>query len=315
MEENKDLSGENASATVESKPPRSLGALFGDIGAGFAMGIAFIIPGFSGGSVAAILGVYEKLIGAIAELPTKFMRSVKTLLPIGLGLVLGVLALLFPLKLALSHFPLPTVSLFVGLAIGGMPSVTCRLRGKVSFTNIIALSLPLLCALLLSFAPTGAEVDLFSLDPLGYLLLFAVGLIGSCALVIPGISGSMLLLILGYYNPLLALITDHLLKGKSVLTALSVLSVAGLGIIVGFFIISLVMKKLLTSCPRGTYFAITGFIIGSLPTVFVSTAKDAGYNVTGLPTSVIHYVVCVLLLGLGFALAFLFTRYASREKQ
>jgi uncharacterized membrane protein len=74
------------------------------------------------------------------------------------------------------------------------------------------------------------------------------------------------------------------------------------------------MKKLLTSCPRGTYFAITGFILGSLPTVFVSTAKDAGYNVTGLPTSVFHYVACVLLLSLGFALAFTFVKYAGKKK-
>ena len=95
----------------------------------------------------------------------------------------------------------------------------------------------------------------------GYILLFFVGALGSSALVIPGISGSMLLLILGYYNPIVNLATDHLLVGKDVGLSILVLGVTAIGIAIGFVAISVVMKILFKKCPRGTYFAIIGFII------------------------------------------------------
>lgn len=292
---------------LENNAPRVKKTRFlTDLFAGFLMGIAFIIPGFSGGSIAAIVGIYERLITAITDIFKDFKGSIKTLFPIGIGLLLGAVSLLYPLKLALSWAPLPTVSLFVGLALGGMFSITDRLRGKIKPTNILALGIPLIFAAALCFIPTGADVNLFALDFWGYALLFLVGLIGSVALVVPGISGSMLLLILGYYNPIINVITEHLFKmqdmGKSVL----VLGVAAAGIAVGFVIISVIMRWLLNKCPRGTYFAIVGFIIGSIPAAFISTAKDAKMTLDTLPSSPWHWVACVALLAFGFVAALLF---------
>ena len=114
-----------------------------DVIHGMAIGIAFIIPGFSGGSIAAILGIYEKLVGAIAELFKSFEKSMRTLLPIFVGMACGIVALLFPLGWALEAYPIPTVCIFVGLALGGLPSVTDKLRGKIKPTNIISFILPL----------------------------------------------------------------------------------------------------------------------------------------------------------------------------
>ena len=289
-----------------------------DMLAGFVMGVAFIIPGFSGGSVAAILGIYEKLICAITDLFRDFKNSVRTLLPIGIGLILGAVALLFPLKAALALAPLPTVSLFVGLALGGIASITDRLRGKFTPTNALALFIPALVAAALCFIPTGADVDLLHLSVGGYAILFLVGILGSSALVIPGISGSMLLLILGYYNPIIKIITEHLLAGKDFGVSVLVIGVTALGIIVGFFIISYVMRGLLRRYPRGTYFAIVGFIVGSAPSAFVSTAKDAGMTLSTLPTSPLHWIACVLLFALGIAGALLFVikvKGAQRKKE
>lgn len=284
-----------------------------DIARGVGIGTAFIIPGFSGGSVAAILGIYEKLVGAIADILGSFKKSIFTILPIFIGMVIGIVSLIFPLSFTLERFPLPTVSLFVGLAVGGMPSVTDNMRGKLRPTNVIALVIPLLLALSLSFLPIREEVDLFSLDFGGYLILFAVGVIGSAALVVPGISGSMLLLIFGYYNPILRLATEHLLRGRDILVSVGVLATIGAGIVIGFIAISILMKKLLSDYKRGTYFAICGFIVGSLPSVFISAAKEAGFTLSTLPTSVWHWAACVLLLVLGFALSFGFVMLAKKK--
>ena len=272
-----------------------------DVVRGAAIGVAFIIPGFSGGSIAAILGIYEKLIGAIADIFKSFKKSILTLLPIALGMVCGVLALLFPLNWALEAYPIPTVCIFVGLALGGMPSITDKLGGKIKATNVIAFAIPLAAAAALSFLPIASDIDLFSLNLGGYLLLFIVGLVGSSALVIPGISGSMILLILGYYNPIVSMVTDNLLKGKNVGVSISVLATAGIGIAVGFVLISVIMKKLLATCPRGTYFAILGFILGSIPTVFISTAKESGLAFSALMPNAFYWIVSAVLLLLGVA--------------
>ena len=285
---------------------------------GFPIGIAFIIPGFSGGSVAAILGIYEKLIGAISGIFQDMKRSIITLMPIGIGLVLGAVSLLFPLGWALDAYPLPTVSLFVGLAIGGMPSITEKIPGKPTRNNLIALLIPLACAAVMSFIPTGADVNLFDLDFFGYVLLFVIGIVGSSALVIPGISGSMMLLILGYYNPIIKLITEHLFRGQDLLTCILVLGSCVAGIGIGFLIISFIMKILLDKYPRGTYFAIVGFILGSLPTVYVSTMKDAGMlssamKLVWLPESVLHWIFCVILLAAGILTSYAFVKYTKKK--
>lgn len=299
----------------QKKSSATLGFLI-DILRGIGIGVAFIIPGFSGGSVAAILGIYERLITAIADVFKDFKNSLKTLIPIGLGMVIGAVALLFPLKWALGSFPIPTVSLFVGLALGGIPSITDKLkRERISCSNVIAFIIPVAVVLSVAFMPIGTEKALLDLSLGGYALLFLIGVIGSAALVIPGISGSMLLLILGYYNPIVAIFTDHLLRGQDVMRSILVLGVTALGIAFGFLLISKIMKKLFAICPRGTYFAILGFIIGSVPTIFISTANEAGMSLSTLPTSALHWIFCVILLIFGFSLSYAIIIYTRSQQK
>jgi putative membrane protein len=303
---------EEKMSTEATAPQKGIKSFLLDILAGFGIGVAFIIPGFSGGSVAAILGIYERLVGAIADIFKDFKRSVATLLPIFIGLVLGAVSLLYPLGWALEAFPIPTAALFVGLALGGLPSITDNIKGRVAPTNIIAFAVPLVIALSLSFIPSLGDRDLLASGPLEYILLFFVGVLGSSALVIPGISGSMILLILGYYNPIVSLIINNFIGGEERLRAFFILMTVGIGIIVGFIGISMIMKQLLRRCKRGTYFAIIGFILGSVPTVFVSTASDAGYLTDGVPSDPIYWVVSVLLLLLGAAVS-LFVVFRAKK--
>ncbi len=300
---------------AEEKKQNKIVQFLADILHGVAIGVAFIIPGFSGGSVAAILGIYEKLVGAIADLFKNFKKNILILLPILLGILLGIAALILPIQWGIKNYPIPTVTLFVGLAIGGLPSVTEKMKGgKIRYTHVLAGIIPLLAAAALCFLPQGQEVNLFELNFGGYLLLVLIGIVGSCALVVPGISGSMLLLIFGYYNPLVQLVTEHLLHGDSVGICLLVVLCVGIGIIVGFFGISVLMKFLLKKFPRGTYFAIFGFIVGSIPAVYFSTAKDAGLTASVLSSlSPWYWVVSVLFLAVGVALSYFLVWYARKK--
>lgn len=286
-----------------------------DVLRGVAIGVAFIIPGFSGGSVAAILGVYEKLVGAIADFFKHFKSSFFILLPIVLGMLLGVAALILPIQWGLKHYPMPTVTLFVGLALGGLPSVTDKMRGeppsKPTWKHLLACVLPLAAAALLCFLPLGKEVDLFHLNFGGYLLLVLIGIVGSAALVVPGISGSMLLLIFGYYNPVVRLITENLLHGQQVGICILVLACLAVGLVIGFFGISVLMKFLLKKFPRGTYFAIFGFIIGSVPAVYASVLRETGRILFSNPW---YWVVAAAMLLVGFALSFALVLWSKKKK-
>lgn len=316
MEENKEHGMQSTDISVEKRSRSFLK----DFAAGACIGVAFIIPGFSGGSIAAILGIYEKLIEAIANIFKEMKKSIVTLLPIGIGLVFGAAALLFPLEFLLERFPLPTVSVFVGLAVGGLPTILDKVKGKPQWWEITSLSVALVFAAMLSFIPVGADVDLFSIGFGGYILLFLAGLVASCALVVPGISGSMLLLILGYYNSIVNLITDYFLRFQNVGKCILVLGSCGLGIACGFIIISILMKNLLKRFPRQTYYAIIGFILGSLPTVYVSTMKSSGMLTASLelvhaPASAAHYVVCAFLVIMGVCASYNFAVILGKKNQ
>ena len=125
----------------------------------------------------------------------------------------------------------------------------------------------------------------------------------------------MLLLILGYYNPIVKLATDHLLRGKDVGISILVLGITAAGIAIGFVAISVIMKMLFKKCPRGTYFAIIGFIIGSIPTIYISTAKEAGMTFSTLPASPLHWIACVLLLIIGFTLSYALVVYSRKVQK
>ena len=315
MEENKDYDMQVPDKTVK----KGLYRFLKEFASGICIGVAFIIPGFSGGSVAAILGIYEKLINAIANIFKEFKKSIITLLPIALGLATGAVALMFPLGYMLEHFPLPTVSIFVGLALGGVPSLIADAKGKCTAKSIVAVSVAALVAALLCFMPVGSDVNLFDMNFGGYIMLFLVGVLGSSALVVPGISGSMLLLILGYYNPIVNLLTDHLFRFDNVAVCFLVLAVCGLGAATGFLLISVLMKELLRKYRTVTYFAIVGFIVGSLPTVYVSTMKEAGMISSSLaairlPESEFHYVLCAALVLLGVFASYFFSRLAAKKR-
>ena len=106
---------------------------------GVFIGVANIIPGVSGGTIALSMGVYEKIISAVNNLKKDFKSSIKILLPYGIGAVLWILGLAFIIKFLLYKFPLPTVFAFIGLIIGGLPSIYARVKNeKFKITHIIS---------------------------------------------------------------------------------------------------------------------------------------------------------------------------------
>lgn len=240
-----------------------------NLAAGAAIGTGMIIPGVSGGTIAVMMNVYDKIIDSVSNLRREFKKSVLFLLPVLLGAALAFAALYFPIKYALKYAPFPTVMLFAGLMAGSFPKLLKEGVGRgFKPIDILSAVLPLALVVGICFIPELGTQNLSQTMPAwGYFALVAVGILGSCALVVPGVSGSMLLLILGYYRPILDSVSC--LK-DSFGHYFLVLLLFAVGVVIGFFTIAKIMKILLTKFPRGTYWAIISFVVGSIAALFIS---------------------------------------------
>lgn len=275
-------------------------------GIGAVIGVAMIIPGVSGGTVAVLLNIYDKLIGAISDLRRDFKNSFFFLLPIVLGIVIAVAAAFFPIKFFLERAPLPTIMLFAGLMIGSCPKMfKDAIPRGFKKTDIISLLLPLIAVISICFIPNMGEVDLgINMPVWGYFAIIGVGALASCALVVPGVSGSLLLLIFGYYQPVLDTVSA---LWTSFGHSLAVLALFAVGLVVGFFSIAKLMKFLLKKFPRGTNWAIIGFVLGSIPAIFITFPA----NCPSAPIDGVQIAVGALLCIAGIIASFALTAYAE----
>ena len=232
---------------------------------GCIFGIANIIPGVSGGTIALTMGIYEDLIKSISNIRKKFKKSMALLIPFFIGAVVAILLLSNVIKLSLSKYPTPTILFFLGLIIGGIPLITKNVKGKkIKPSYIIAFLITFGFVLGLYFlGGNGHNASLETLNPISIFLLFIVGIITACTMVIPGISGSMVLMLIGYYEPLINTAAS-LSTLKNIGHDLVIVIAAGMGVLVGIVLISKILEYLFNKYKTGTYYAIIGFLLASI---------------------------------------------------
>lgn len=265
---------------------------------GFFMGIANVIPGVSGGTIAIILGIYEKFISAISNLFKNIKENFRFLIPVVIGMLLAILILSSVIEYSYDNFPIPTMLLFVGLVLGGIPMLLKNVIGRKEckmFSSYIILiftfSLVILMACSDLIFGTAKEVNLLELNIGGYILLFIVGVIAAATMVIPGISGSLMLMLLGYYYPIIERINDFV--GFNNLTKnILILGVFGIGVLVGIVLISKLLEMLFEKYNTKTYFGVLGFIFASILAIPISTCLQ----ISNLTFNLMQLIIGILLL-------------------
>lgn len=287
-----------------------------DLAKGLAIGVSFIIPGVSGGTMAVILGVYDKIINSVNLLTKKFVASIKILLPIVLGAVLAILICWYPFKLAFEHIMLVMVSLFAGFIAGGMPGIFDEVRNiKIKPAHIIVLIIAVILSVSLGVLSVVLELNIQSLYDSRpwwlYILILLAGIISAFALVVPGISGSMIMMVLGFYTPTLNLI-DNFLAWNDVWASISILGTLAVGVIVGILISSKIMAALLSKYRIGTFYAIIGIIFGSLVAIYFNFEIYEYYVTTGFRWW--EVLLAGLALVIGGAVSYMFVRLGRQEK-
>ncbi len=242
---------------------------------GAMMGVANIIPGVSGGTMAVSMGIYDKIIHAATHLVSEFKKSMKLLLPIVLGMALGIVVLARILEYMFARVPLQTNLLFIGLIIGGLPAITKKVKGKtirLGHILVCLLFFGVVAGLAMMGEQEGAAADL-SFNIINIVKLFGVGIVTSATMVIPGVSGSMMLMLMGYYNPILNEVNDFIdnlvqFNVPGILDGCKVLAPFGIGVVVGIFAIAKIIEIIFEKFPDHAYWAIIGLIVASPVAIF-----------------------------------------------
>ena len=238
---------------------------------GFLMGAADVIPGISGGTVALVLGIYARLVGAISRFDLAALKEVRHrrfaaaatrvdlrfLLALGAGIACAILALSSVIKHLLTQHREPTYAVFFGLILGSSLLVA-RLVPRWSLLRIAAA----VAGAVAAFVFVGMR-QLQNPPDMHPVYLFFCGFVAICAMVLPGVSGSFLLLILGAYTQVLDLL--HRLKGFAFSTNdLVCLATFLCGIALGLLSFSKLLRWLLGRYEAMTLAVLTGLMLGSL---------------------------------------------------
>lgn len=283
---------------------------------GLAIGIANVIPGFSGGTMAIIFNVYERIIDAFSNVFKHPIKVIKDVWAIAIGLVAGVLLAIIGIVKLLEFAPIPTVMLFVGLIIGSIPFIylSTKQHGRPKFYDYIGLIIALIFLVLLPFIQ-GNTIEAVTFNFWIVLIVFIMGIIAAATMIIPGVSGSLVLMIFGYYFFIMSTLKEVIYSILSfdfanILQSIIIALSFGLGCVFGLVFISKLIKKLFEICPKTVYFIILGFLIASPFSIVYAVLQEYPNAIKSM--GIWDYTISVLALALGTFLAGYFSMYEKK---
>ncbi len=232
---------------------------------GACMGAAEIVPGVSGGTIALVFGIYDRLIAALSQGSSAIgalvrgdvggmvarLRAVDWVFLVSLlvGMGAAILALTSSLEHLLETQPVAMSALFFGLVLGSVVLALREMHAPLTGARMAVLA----AVAVVTFVVLGVTAGRVT-DP-GPLLFFGAAAIAICAMILPGISGSFMLLLMGMYAPVIAAVNDR---------DLFVLAVFGLGAVTGLALFSSLLNRVLERHHDLTLAALVGLMVGSL---------------------------------------------------
>lgn len=274
---------------------------------GFCMALADSVPGVSGGTIAFVLGFYDKFIKSLNDIifgnKKERKEAIGFLIKLGIGWVIGmILATLILTSLFESHI-YAVSSVFLGFIAFSIPFIIKEEKKclKGQYKNIIFSIMGILIVFLITyFNPVsgGSGVNIGSLSLGLGIYIFVVAMIAISAMVLPGISGSTLLLIFGLYIPIMNAIKEFLHFNFKYVPALFIF---GFGVISGIILIIRLIKRALEKHRSKTVYLIIGLMIGSLYAIVMGpTTLESAKDPLSLSTfSIVFFLLgCFIIWGL-----------------
>ena len=277
---------------------------------GFSMALADSVPGVSGGTVAFVLGFYDKFINSLNTLISRKKdkkSSINFLIKLGIGWVIGMaIASLILSNLFETHI-YQVSSLFIGFIIFAIPLIIKEekqnIEGKYKNLIFTIIGIIIVSAITYFNPQTGSEtsIDITNLNFGLAIYVFVAGMIAISAMILPGISGSTLLLIFGLYVPIITGIKETLHLN---LAYIPVLFVFGLGILTGIALVIKLVKKALEKYRSQTIYLILGLMVGSIYAIIMgATTLEAPKAPLSFSTfNIIYFIVGgLVIVGMEFS--------------
>lgn len=257
---------------------------------GMIIGIGQIIPGVSGGMLAITLGLYEKGVNAISNIFCDLKENIKFLFTVGIGILISVVLFSKIIKFSILNFYLPTMLLFIGLIIGGVPSLLKKIKNfkSTSNKNIILTLIVFILIITTSLINTGNNINFKNINLFTYISFFIVGIIYAATMVIPGVSGTAIMMLIGYYEIVIEIISN-LTNISKTLSNIGIILPFALGLIVGIIGVSKLMNYLLKKHEVKTYYSILGLVLSSIVVMFLQTFKNS-YQISNIIIGILFLI-------------------------
>lgn len=297
--------------------------MIGNMLRGFCMALADSVPGVSGGTIAFLLGFYDKFINSICDLVSKdkgkrkeafsFMIKLGIGWVIGMGLAVSVLATFFEKGIY------KVSSLFLGFIIVSIPVMIkdekdALKSGKIYHIFFALIGIAAVVGLSL-INPAKDGLDLSNLTPGISIYIMAAGMIAISAMVLPGISGSTVLLTFGLYIPVISAIKEILHFDFSNIMLCVLL---GIGVIIGVILSLKLIKKALEKYRCQTIYCVIGMMVGSLYAIVKgpTTLKEPKPAMSFDTFSIIFFIIGIaIVFGLQFAMSVLSKKQTKNTEQ
>lgn len=253
---------------------------------GMLIGSGAILPGVSGGALAAIFGLYEPIITFLADLRTNFIKNVLYFLPVGFGALFGIFVLATPIDYGLRLYPVHVLWGFIGAIIGTLPSLynEAGKNGRETKHLILTVATAILAFAFLVYANNNFNVDV----PQNIWSWLMAGGIFASGLIVPGLSPSNFLIYFNLYQPLT--------EGIRTLN-FSIIIPVGIGAVAAVLLFSKLMRKIMDVAYATVFHFIFGVVIASTAIIAPDSSMYNGF------TFVDYAIVLVIFLA-GVALGY-----------
>lgn len=222
---------------------------------GIFIGAGAIIPGVSSGVICVIFGIYEKLLNSVLNIFKDFKTSIKYILPILFGGIIGMILFGKILKYLLYAYPMQINFVFIGLIIGSIPSLLKQMDKKEAFKSYNIVFLLVSLAIGIFMVVLERSIVITEKTEFSFVYLVIAGACMSTGVVVPGVSSTIILMLLGVYSTYLTSVANMYFP---------VLIPIGIGLFLGSIFCMKIIKVLLDRFYIQTFYSIIGFTLGSV---------------------------------------------------
>lgn len=270
---------------------------------GIVIALGFILPGISGGVLAAILGIYERMIRFLAHPFKQFKEDVIYFLPVAIGMLLGIALFSYPIEYLLENYQVYVLWSFAGAIIGTIPSL---LKESTRSSERDAIDFIWLWStfIISGIALYGLNFVVGSLSAT-FLNFTLAGCLLALGILVPGLSPSNLLLILGLYAPMLAGFKSFDLFG----TFLPI----GIGLVITLIAFSKLMDYALRVYQSRVYHFIIGIVLSSTLLILIPNAGNPE-SISYYGLSTVSYVLIAFFFALGIWLGIWMSQLEDKYK-